>query len=99
VPIRQDPYSHMKTTIELPEDLFRQAKRHALEQGTTLKALMEAGLRQSLVMPKQNRSKPYQFPVITAMAKPQGRLDLNRFIDDMRAEQSAPLLAEAGKVS
>ena len=32
----------MKTTIDLPDELFAQAKRAALEQGTTLKALIDA---------------------------------------------------------
>lgn len=38
----------MKTTIELPEALFTKAKRHARKHGTTLKALIEQGLRQVL---------------------------------------------------
>lgn len=38
----------MKTTIELPEALFAKAKRHARKHGTTLKALIEQGLRQVL---------------------------------------------------
>ncbi len=38
----------MKTTIELPEALFSKAKRHARKHKTTLKALIEQGLRQVL---------------------------------------------------
>lgn len=38
----------MKTTIELPEALFAKAKRHARKHKTTLKALIEQGLRQVL---------------------------------------------------
>jgi hypothetical protein len=38
----------MKTTIELPEALFDKAKRHARKHKTTLKALIEQGLRQVL---------------------------------------------------
>jgi hypothetical protein len=38
----------MKTTIELPEALFDKAKRHARTHKTTLKALIEQGLRQVL---------------------------------------------------
>ena len=35
----------MKTTVELPDDLLRQARRVALTEQTTVKALLEQGLR------------------------------------------------------
>jgi len=38
----------MKTTIELPEALFAKAKRYARAHKTTLKALIEQGLRLKL---------------------------------------------------
>jgi hypothetical protein len=38
----------MKTTIELSDALFSQAKKHARKHKTTLKALIEQGLRQVL---------------------------------------------------
>jgi len=41
-------YTHMKTTIELPDDLFVAAKRRAAEDRTTLRALVERGLRSQL---------------------------------------------------
>lgn len=37
--------SHMKTTIQIPESLFNEARKLANEEQTTLKALMEEGLR------------------------------------------------------
>jgi len=83
----------MKTTIELPEELFLQAKRNALEHGTTLKALIESGLRHALVQAKPINHRPYRIPVIRAMAQPvAGQEDLNRFIDAMRNEPLAQLL-------
>ena len=38
----------MKTTIELPDDLFVAAKKRAAESRTTLRALVERGLRREL---------------------------------------------------
>jgi len=37
--------SHMKTTIHIPDSLFGEAKKVAQQEGTTLKALVEEGLR------------------------------------------------------
>lgn len=37
--------AHMKTTIEISEPLLNQARRLATRQGTTLRALVEEGLR------------------------------------------------------
>jgi hypothetical protein len=41
-----------KTTIELPDDLLREAKAHAAHERTTLRALVERGLRATLVRGK-----------------------------------------------
>ena len=38
----------MKTTIDLPDELFVAAKRRAAEDRTTLRALVERGLRAQL---------------------------------------------------
>jgi hypothetical protein len=35
----------MKTTVQLPDNLLRQAKRVAIKRRTTVKALLEQGLR------------------------------------------------------
>ena len=40
--------SHMKTTIDLPDSLLEQAKRVAARRSTTVKALVESGLRKEL---------------------------------------------------
>ena len=48
----RDPYnhifSHMKTTIDLPDRLLRAAKTMAARRGTTLKALMTHALEREL---------------------------------------------------
>ena len=37
--------AHMKTTIEIADDLFERVRRAARERKTTVRALTEAGLR------------------------------------------------------
>lgn len=38
----------MKTTVEISQSLYAQARRHAAAEHTTLKALIETGLRRVL---------------------------------------------------
>jgi hypothetical protein len=38
----------MRTTVELPDDLLLEAKRKALETGTTLREILERALRREL---------------------------------------------------
>ena len=47
--------SHMKTTIELSDGLLAEAKRVARREGTTVKALVEQGLRRVV---EERRARP-----------------------------------------
>jgi hypothetical protein len=57
----------VKTTLDIPDDLFRQAKSHAALTGMKLKDLVAAGLR-SVLTGSIVRSAPRraQFPIIEA---------------------------------
>ena len=52
----------MKTTIELPDDLLRQVRRVAQQEGATLRALVEEGLQRSLEARRQARCHQLDFP-------------------------------------
>lgn len=45
----------MKTTVELPDELFVAAKKTAAERRTTLRDLIERGLRRELTEPRTVR--------------------------------------------
>ena len=47
--------THMKTTVEIPDALLEEAKRVATRERTTVKALIERGLRE-VVAAKRRRS-------------------------------------------
>lgn len=80
----------MKTTIELADDLLLLAKQRALDEGTTLRALIEKGLRHALADAPGRDGSPqrYQFPVIRdALKSPDGGIsDANVLIDAIREE-------------
>ncbi len=40
---------HMRTTVILPDELYRQVKEHARDAGQTVTSFMEAALRQELM--------------------------------------------------
>jgi hypothetical protein len=48
----------VKTTVELPEELFRRAKAEAALRGRKPKDLVEEGLRLVLEAPRKERARP-----------------------------------------
>jgi len=46
--VTYDMVTHMKTTIEIADPLFKEAKRLEAQEGTTVRALVEHGLRKVL---------------------------------------------------
>jgi len=52
--------SRMKTTIVLPDALLAEAKRAAAEEQTTLRALIEEGLRE--VLERRRRRPAFRLP-------------------------------------
>ena len=54
----------MRTTVRLPDDLFREVKRHAAETGRTLTEVIEDSLRQALARGRQRVSheEPFRVP-------------------------------------
>ena len=53
-----DMVDHMKTTVEIADPLLAEAKRAAAARGTTVRALIEAGLRR--VLDEQDRDVPFR---------------------------------------
>jgi hypothetical protein len=51
--------THMKTTIELPDELLERGKAVARRENSTLKALIEEGLRLALRARTRKRAAPF----------------------------------------
>ncbi len=66
--LRQIPnghtYTHMRTTVELPDSLLRQAKEKALAQGITLKEVVIQALRKDLEAGDPSSLRLVEFPLI-----------------------------------
>lgn len=50
----------MKTTIEIHDELFARAKRHARQTGRSLRAVVEEGIR--AVLSAAGSGRPYKLP-------------------------------------
>jgi hypothetical protein len=71
----------MRTTIRLPEDLLRKAKKQAAEKGTTLTSLIEEGLKTVLAGPRHAADVRLRLPVSKASGGTLPGVDLNRSSD------------------
>jgi len=73
-----------RTTVRLPAELLKRAKRKAIAEGRTLTALIEEGLRQVVEEKKQIASpkkKHRPLPVSKATGGLRPGIDLTRFSD------------------
>jgi Arc/MetJ family transcription regulator len=68
VPVQKSTGTHMKTTIEIADALFADAKRQAARRGVTMRTLVEQGLRQVLA----EGSAPKAFTLRRATFKGRG---------------------------
>lgn len=56
IPILHGMVSHMKTTIQIPDSLFEEVRKLAQREHTTMKAIVEEGLRR-IVSERQRRGR------------------------------------------
>ena len=71
----------MRTTIRLPDDLLRRARKKAAEEGRTLTSLVEEGLKIVLAETKASRRRRVQLPISNALGGTLPGIDLNRSSD------------------
>jgi len=60
----------MKTTVELPDELLREAKAAAARQGTSLKEVLTAALRSHLARPARPARGREAWRVVVGRAAP-----------------------------
>ena len=59
----------MKTTLEIPDELFRQAKAKAAMEGRKLKDVVADGLRLAVKEPGKAKKHHVKFPLIRAKGR------------------------------
>ena len=65
-------FTHMKTTVDISDALFESTRRLAVQRGTTMRALIEEGLRSVL---QTHRNLPRQFAMRDASVGGSGLAD------------------------
>ena len=84
----------VRTTVRLPPDLMRAAKRKAFADGTTLTSLIEAGLRTVLADAPPRSPPRLPVPVSRARGGLMPGIDLAR-LDDIDAEADLAALSRS----
>ncbi len=59
---QRDTLHRVRTTVDLPDELLRDARKRAAEEGTTLTALLADGLRLRLGGAPARRRRPRRLP-------------------------------------
>jgi len=71
----------MRTTVLLPDELLRRAKKKAAEDGRTLTSMIEEGLKVVLAGPKPGPKKKYELPIFESTGGVMPGIDLNNSAD------------------
>jgi hypothetical protein len=61
--------SHMKTTIQISDSLFKEARKVAHGEGITLRALVEEGLRKAVSERHRRAGKAFRLRKVTFKGK------------------------------
>lgn len=65
----------MRTTVDIPDPVYRRLKSRAAREGSSVKELILRGVKQVLMQPRRKARKRVQLPIIRS--KQPGTLDLD----------------------
>ena len=101
----------MRTTLDLPDPLFKEVKTRAVQQGVTLKELLatyiEAGLRAPLAAARGSASEPDPYPIPVAIRRRRGaarhpaltNAGMQAILDEEDVEKHRRLIAQSRKAN
>ena len=73
---------NMKTTLDVPDRLYRQIKARAALKGQTIKSFFLDAIRAKLVAEQNEKSAPTGWRSVFGKANPDDVADVQRLIDD-----------------
>jgi hypothetical protein len=71
----------MRTTVDIPDRLYRRLKTRAANEGTSAKSLILSGVEQVLEEPRHAPSERVTLPLVRSKRPSQLRLDNARIYD------------------
>lgn len=96
-PISSEYGPHMKTTLEIRDDLLDRARRQARSRGTTLRAILESALEAQLARAPARKAKHPRIRVFDAPRPAHGMtLDWNQMKDFIYTEREARIIRGRG---
>ena len=68
--------NHMKTTLNIDDTVMQRLREEAARRGTTMSALVEAGLRRILARPTRSHAQPDTLPPLPTWRSGGLRVDI-----------------------
>jgi len=71
----------MRTSLDIPDDLFRKLKIHAAQEGVTLREIALRGIRREMEQPEEKPARRLKKPILKSYAPASIDIDNEQIYD------------------